>query len=487
MKKPAKKRKLNDTDDGSTRSLTPTSRPKSSTKKKGPGSHSGTPAASSPAPEADDASQAHASEADDGESSEDSTLYCICRKPDNHRWMIGCDGGCDDWFHGSCVDMRQEDEELVDKFICPNCVTMGKGETSWKSMCRRQGCRKPARITKDSLSKYCSDECGRLFFEEQLSRTAGAKPEKKKRKKKAKDSNGDEVSVMEEDEDEEPTPLGGVLRAKDLKALAVASADIQTFKNLGSGSGVLSPPQTASPTHSNFNRTSQSPPGNTNGTTDSEYDGYNNSEKGILQALKAEKNELQKSLEHLKDREKFVSMVRGQTAVLAEKHGVKVKEFCGYDPRLAWSDAEFGVWRKSKHGEAAFARGSLSADASVDGEPDANADNVPMTNGDSDHQNDTADASDLFNEGSAAKKVCTRKRCQKHPQWQKLNLQDARFEEMEVVESLREVEKQEREVKERAARRRARELVESEVMGGENGKMQCAGSKSREGWVEEVH
>ena len=28
-------------------------------------------------------------------------LYCICRKPfDEKRFMIGCDGGCEQWFHG---------------------------------------------------------------------------------------------------------------------------------------------------------------------------------------------------------------------------------------------------------------------------------------------------------------------------------------------------------------------------------------------------
>jgi COMPASS component SPP1 len=45
-------------------------------------------------------------------------LFCICRKPDNHTWMIGCDGGCEDWFHGKCVNMDRKDSELIDKYIC---------------------------------------------------------------------------------------------------------------------------------------------------------------------------------------------------------------------------------------------------------------------------------------------------------------------------------------------------------------------------------
>ena len=32
--------------------------------------------------------------------------YCICRKGAD-GWMIGCDAGCDDWFHGSCVALKR--------------------------------------------------------------------------------------------------------------------------------------------------------------------------------------------------------------------------------------------------------------------------------------------------------------------------------------------------------------------------------------------
>ena len=132
--KPNKKRKV-ETEDGTTRSVTPTSRaskpPPRGFKKS---SQSGTPALeSSPAP--DNSSQVHGSD-DDGDSSEDHNLYCLCKKPDNHKWMIGCDGGCDDWFHGDCVNMKQADEELVDRFICPLCEENGRGHTTWKPMCR---------------------------------------------------------------------------------------------------------------------------------------------------------------------------------------------------------------------------------------------------------------------------------------------------------------------------------------------------------------
>ena len=49
---------------------------------------------------------------------EGAEVFCICRKPDNHTWMIGCDGGCEDWFHGKCVNIKEEDAALIDKYIC---------------------------------------------------------------------------------------------------------------------------------------------------------------------------------------------------------------------------------------------------------------------------------------------------------------------------------------------------------------------------------
>jgi COMPASS component SPP1 len=432
--KSSKKRKI-DPEDPNARSLTPTSHAKSSKSGK-KGSQAGTPGLeSSPAP--DNSSQVHASD-DDGESSEDHNLYCICKKPDNHKWMIGCDGGCDDWFHGDCVNMKQADEELVDKFICPLCEENGRGHTTWKPMCRRDGCRKPARLVKDRESKYCSDACGTLFMTEQLQRTAGAKGANgtKDKSKKAKKKGGDA-------DEEEPTPLGGVLRSKDLKALVDASPNIQTFKNLGTG--VLTPPQTASPNRATF-------------------DGMDltASETQRMNALHNEKSQLQDRLEVLKDREKFVSMAKEQATRVAEREKIKMKEFCGYDSRLSWSDAEFLHWRNGKHGRAAFKHSTLSPTAEQ-------VSSMPVVNG--------SDSS-----VEAKETVCLKKRCPKHPQWQKLNLQDARFEELEVVEAIRECEKEEKSVRERARRRGAKDEMARELTAGDGSNEE----RNREGWVEVV-
>ncbi|KAL1642705.1 COMPASS (complex proteins associated with Set1p) component [Didymella pomorum] len=453
--KPSNKKRKIEEDDSKARSVTPTSRTAISKSGK-KGSQAGTPALqSSPAPE----DGAHAHDDDDGESSEDHNLYCICKKPDNHKWMIGCDGGCDDWFHGDCVNMKQADEHLVDKFICPQCEEAGKGNTTWKPMCRRDGCRKPARLIKDHESKYCSDECGVLFMQEQLQRTAGAKGangtrDKSKKKKKV-------VRPEDEgrDEEEEPTPLGGVLRAKDLKALVDASPNIQAFKNLGSG--VLSPPHTASPTRPNF-------PSNPDDVA------LTAAETERLNALHNEKSQLNDRLEVLKDREKFVSMAKEQATRVADREKMKLKEFCGYDARLSWSDAEFLLWRNSAHGRAAFKHSTLSPSAeqvaSIEAESPATG--SPKTGS----PNGALGAPDV------RESVCLKKRCAKHPQWQKLNIQDARFEEMEVVEAIKECEKEERSVRERARRRNAKDTMAKELTAGD-GKTEV---RNRDGWVEVV-
>jgi COMPASS component SPP1 len=444
-----KKRKIED-DDSKARSVTPTSRTTTSKSAK-KGSQAGTPALqSSPAPE--DAAYAH--DDDDGESSEDHNLYCICKKPDNHKWMIGCDGGCDDWFHGDCVNMKQADEKLVDKFICPMCEEAGKGNTTWKPMCRRDGCRRPARLVKDHESKYCSDECGVLFMQEQLQRTAGAKGangtrDKSKKKKKV-------VRPEDEgrDDEEEPTPLGGVLRAKDLKALVDASPNIQAFKNLGSG--VLSPPHTASPTRPNF-------PSNPDDVA------LTPAETERLNALHNEKSQLNDRLEVLKDREKFVSMAKEQATRVADREKMKLKEFCGYDARLSWSDAEFLLWRNSAHGRAAFNFSTLSPTPDQIATIEAGGSETGSPNG-------------ALGGVEVRESVCLKKRCTKHPQWQKLNIQDARFEEMEVVEAIKECEKEERSVRERARRRNAKDTMAKELTAGDG----TTEVRNRDGWVEVV-
>ncbi|XP_041974930.1 death-inducer obliterator 1 isoform X2 [Aricia agestis] len=58
-------------------------------------------------------------------------LWCICKQPHNNRFMICCDG-CEDWFHGKCVNITkaigQQMEEDGIEWRCPNCVKKAKSQ-----------------------------------------------------------------------------------------------------------------------------------------------------------------------------------------------------------------------------------------------------------------------------------------------------------------------------------------------------------------------
>ncbi|XP_053388273.1 uncharacterized protein LOC128551439 [Mercenaria mercenaria] len=47
-------------------------------------------------------------------------VYCICNGPDSGQFMVQCDI-CDEWFHGECVNITEEELGDTDDYICPNC------------------------------------------------------------------------------------------------------------------------------------------------------------------------------------------------------------------------------------------------------------------------------------------------------------------------------------------------------------------------------
>jgi len=57
---------------------------------------------------------------------EDAKLYCLCRQPEDGRFMICCDV-CDNWFHDECVGIVEGDH--AGEYICPSC-TMQPAEST---------------------------------------------------------------------------------------------------------------------------------------------------------------------------------------------------------------------------------------------------------------------------------------------------------------------------------------------------------------------
>ncbi|KAK3330535.1 hypothetical protein B0H66DRAFT_598067 [Apodospora peruviana] len=103
----------------------------------------------------------------DGSSESDSGPYCLCRGPDNHRFMIACDR-CEDWFHGECIGMdKYTGENLVQRYICPNCSDGKRYVTRYKKMCSLEACVQPARVyDPTNPSMFCSQDHCQAWWEQ---------------------------------------------------------------------------------------------------------------------------------------------------------------------------------------------------------------------------------------------------------------------------------------------------------------------------------
>jgi len=333
--------------------------------------------------------------------------------------MIGCDGTCDDWFHGKCVGIEERDKNLIDKYMCPGCTKAGIGRTTWKRMCRRSGCRQPARVGKSKGgkdgSKYCSEECGVLYFREMVARTRGREDTMKNRSSRRKTSiaNAERPAV-----DDDLGARGGVLAAGEVKGLLDSSKTAEDFKKLGEG--VLSPPAT--------------PDGK-----EKKGHEYTEDETQALAHILRQKDDARRRHQLLKDRMKFITLIKQAASRTATEKELKPKEYCGYDSRLEWTEAQFKTWRESSVGQQAFELDTLAVEKSTH------------------HPNGSTDADMMMvedeNRLDAETELCDRKKCARHLEWGKLAVDDIRFEMGDNSDRMRALDREERGIKERAALR----------------------------------
>jgi COMPASS component SPP1 len=406
----SKKRKVKaETATSADNSPTTNSRTASATKKRN--SQAGTPVQSnSPAAEEDDNTSVEESPA--GSDGEDE-IYCICRRPDDHKYMIGCDGGCDNWFHGACVNITEAKGKLIDKYICERCAAVGKGCTTWKPMCRRDGCGLPARIGNVAAagagpSKYCSDECGQRLFAERVRSAAAEKPRASRKRRSAAAAN-----ASDSDSDGEavaPMSRAGPLRAPALSALARAASSGASFRALGGTADSFSP-----------------------SSADAPDSALTPAERASLRAVAAKKEALRAARAALAERARFLERARAAATAAAEKAGGKSKEFCGFDARLAWSAARWGAGKENE--EPAASNGVVNGASNGVGGADV----------------DMADAGETPAPESGL--MCTRRRCERHKLWPRLMLDDLRFEEAMQADRMRELDRAEREIHDVASRR----------------------------------
>lgn len=395
---------------------------KRSHKKKVVASSTATPAQSSPAPRSVRTASSPARSSpdvdgngdqnmsgDDGEEEEvgeisDTDLYCICRKPDTGTFMIGCDGGCDDWFHGKCVNISEKWKTLIDKYICPFCEEKGVGETTWKRMCRRTGCSMPALVSKQS--KFCSDRCGKLFFQALVA-------------ERTRQVTADDLGAR-----------GGLISGSELKSLIQVYPTAEAFHNLNNGP--VSPMPGSSPKDE----------GAEDETLLSHESALNDIERERIEQITHLKATTRARRSLYKDRLTFVNMLKTVGSRLADHRNVKPKDLCGYDSRLAWSEEEFGAWRSSEAGQEALRIESLSLPSDEDLDGDTGMTGV----------------------GTSERSTCMKKKCPRHYDWARLDMDHTRFELGQNAQKIHGLEKEEKEINERA-RLRAREIKAGGVGG----------------------
>lgn len=398
---------------------------KRSHKKKVAASSTATPAQSSPAPRSVRTASSPARSSpdvdgngdqnmsgDEGEEEEggeisDTDLYCICRKPDTGTFMIGCDGGCDDWFHGKCVNISEKWKTLIDKYICPFCEEKGVGETTWKRMCRRTGCSMPALVSKES--KFCSDRCGKLFFQTLIA-------------ERTRQVTTDDLGAR-----------GGLISGNEVKSILQVCPTAEALHNLNDGP--VSPMPGSSPS-------AVKDEGAEDETLLSHESALNDIERERIDQITHLKATARARHSLYKDRAKFVAMLKTVASRLADHRNVKPKDLCGYDSRLAWSEEEFGAWRSSEAGQEALRIESLPLPSDEDLDGDTGMTGV----------------------STSEPSTCMKKKCARHYDWARLDMDHTRFELTKNAQKMQGLDKEEKEIIERA-RLRAREIKAGGVGG----------------------
>ncbi|MCJ1274282.1 hypothetical protein MMC21_002077 [Puttea exsequens] len=388
---------------------------------------------------------------DEDESEEDNQVYCVCRKPDDHSLMIACDGPCDDWYHTKCVNMDAGKHLLIAKWYCksqqmslspyiellsrsgPICAEQGY-ETSWKRMCRLEGCRQPARSDSVPPSKYCSDEHGSEFMRRCVSGQAAepSRTETKGSKKRRQDRYTDNWGNAADDEDDSIHIGGRVMKPGELKAVVDSVNNVTSFHRLGDG--VLSPPPTVSPEGDDVKMIDEQ-------TARKERVSYTAEEQTQLEEIERKREACRERKKMLDDKERLVSLVvtRGKNVLAELKEKDKsIKDICGYDARLSWSDPEINDWRASPAGQKA-----LQKDGVLEAPP-------VMVNGQPTNENGEKKSEEQEKAEGIGKGVCQNNRCGRHKAWLKLTQQEGFFEKDQARQEMKRLEADEKEIRDRA-------------------------------------
>ncbi|KAL1884225.1 hypothetical protein VTK73DRAFT_5361 [Phialemonium thermophilum] len=357
-------------------------------------------------------------EEDGGSSESDGGPYCICRGPDNHRFMIACDK-CEDWFHGDCIGMdKYTGENLVQRYICPNCTDGKMYVTRYKKTCALRGCEKPARIydEKDSSVFCCDDHCQTWW--QQLVATL---PESKK-------GYGSDILTQEE-----------------FMGLMVGSAgeSVNRFGVWKLGDDPFCVP-------ADFWDTVPA------------HEVLSEEERALLSRSAQERHRLGEEIVLCKKMLQLIDMaVKRREAAIAAYSSLAAannksqqaplgKDFCGYDTRLdsVGVTHAFAAFVKSPLGEAIFRAGKLDAPTSLT--ESTAAEGSPEV---------IRDAGDAVTAG-----MCTKKKCKPHMQWASVLTKTVKHQIKELAALAKEKLDAEARVRDCAAVRYRRRLRENHAV-----------------------
>lgn len=389
-----------------------------------------------------DASAKHtggAETADGGNSSEsDSGPYCLCRGPDDHRFMIACDR-CEDWFHGECIGMdKHTGEKLVQKYICPNCTDGGRYATRYKKMCSLSECAEPARIYDSTHpSIFCSPEHCQAWWEQLIATLPRSKT----------------------------TSAADHLTQDELMGLLDAPSPPARLED-GGDTGLPAP----SPWHlgkapfstpSNF----WDLPASSSALTPEEQD--------LLTTSAAERYQLGEEIVLCKKMLQLIDLaLKQREAAIAAGKGT-AKDLCGYDTRLDTVAAthQFALFLQTPQGEAIFKTGRL----------DPNPTTTTITNGTTNgttqppqHQpqpqpqppppSTTATPAEILSADPSYPHTCLKKKCKPHNGWSGVLAKSVRHDMKELAAQAKEKLDAEQRVRDGAAGRFKRRVGEGNAV-----------------------
>lgn len=297
-------------------------------------------------------------------------VYCVCKQNKHGTKMIACEGGCENWFHVSCVKILCDNTDGVATFICDTCP----GKTTYKRLCRLEGCNRP-HSTSESVgedgklrvvpSKYCSMEHRDEFLTRHVNRMEPR-------------FTAELRSYFAQ------TSLGDFLTAGDQPTRAV----------LGAQHGGTDPPDGFA---------AIGPPHNDVGMNSLDFRERDGCRKNIAR--------ISETMLHYQNRAKLVAMLGKYSDETTKKYAEENKivesapkrakdsksgksathTICGYDPRIVVTDKWIDQYMATPEGDAAWKSGVIGEHT----KPDIHVDVDP----------------------EYYKGICVRTKCQRHGEW----------------------------------------------------------------------